>query len=72
MRKITDHIKKLSIPNKISETKPKVLRSSAIFPCSTNKFLDTKILFMGYWMIKKNIKKQKDNIFFDIRSSICT
>ena len=57
MRKITDHIKNLSTPNKISKTRSKVLRSSAIFPCNTNKFLDTKILFMGYWMIKKNIKK---------------
>jgi len=56
MRKITEHITNLSTPNKINKHKPKVLRSSAIFPCNANKFLDTKILFMGYWMIKKNIK----------------
>lgn len=56
MRKITEHIKNLVLTNSKKKNKTKVLRSSAIFPCITNETLDTKILFLGYWMIKKNIK----------------
>lgn len=38
------------IPNR----KP-VLKSSAIFPCIVRSELDTRVLFMGYWLIKRNI-----------------
>ncbi|MFA7541013.1 MAG: hypothetical protein WCZ02_02815, partial [Lysobacterales bacterium] len=40
----------LPIPNR----KP-VLKSSAIFPCIVRDDLDTRILYMGYWLIKRNI-----------------
>lgn len=33
-----------------------VFRSSAIFPIFINKNLNARLLFLGYWMIKKNIK----------------
>ena len=32
-----------------------VFRSSAIFPIFVNKNLNARLLFLGYWMIKKNI-----------------
>jgi len=38
------------IPNR----KP-VMKSSAIFPCIVRGELDTRILFMGYWLIKRGI-----------------
>lgn len=37
-----------------------VLRSSAIFPFLVHKNLDTKILFLSYWFIKRKI----ENIYF--------
>lgn len=36
-----------------------VYRSSAIFPFILNKKLNTKIHFLGYWLIKRNIKEVK-------------
>ncbi len=43
-------------PNNLYKRKP-ILRSSAIFPFMINQHLDTKILFLGYWLIKRNIKQ---------------
>ena len=34
-----------------------VFRSSAIFPVFLNKFLNCKINFLSYWMVKKKIKE---------------
>lgn len=39
--------------------KNEILRSSAIFPFIINKVMDTNILFMGYWLLKRNIKNIK-------------
>ena len=47
--------------NSFREKRPKnyfkkpVYRTSAIFPIINNKEIKTKILFMGYWMVKRNI-----------------
>ena len=40
---------------KIDNTRKPVLRSSAVFPVIKNKNYTTKINFLGYWLIKRNI-----------------
>ena len=35
--------------------KKPIFRSSTIFPCFSNQAIDTNILFLSYWMLKKNI-----------------
>ena len=40
---------------KIDHTRKPVLRSSAVFPVIKNKNYTTKINFLGYWLIKRNI-----------------
>ena len=35
--------------------KKPTFRSSAIFPVINNKFLETNIMFLGYWMLKRKI-----------------
>ena len=40
----------------IIQRKP-VYRTSAVFPVIESHDLHTKILFMGYWLIKRNIKE---------------
>jgi hypothetical protein len=42
--------------NFLSNRKP-VFRSSAIFPFVVSKNLKTNIFFLGYWLIKRNIKE---------------
>lgn len=54
MRTYTDHYKSINLLRK--EERP-ILRSSAIFPFFVNKDLDTRILFLGYWFLKRNIKE---------------
>lgn len=56
MKTYIQHLKSLKLGKIKNKEKIPVLRSSAVFPCILNKALNTKILFMGYWMIKKNIK----------------
>lgn len=56
MKTYRDHLKTtgahgtLPIPNR----RP-VLKSSAIFPCVVQDGLDTRVLYMGYWLLKRNI-----------------
>ena len=40
---------------KIEQTRKPILRSSGVFPVVKNKFYSTKILYLGYWLIKRNI-----------------
>ena len=44
-----------SFGEKLDLIKKPTFRSSAIFPVINNKFLETNILFMGYWLIKRKI-----------------
>jgi hypothetical protein len=39
----------------IENTQKPILRSSGIFPVVKNKFYSTRILYLGYWLIKRNI-----------------
>ena len=55
MKNYKEHLRSISTIKKLNEKRSKVLRASAIFPCFTNKDLDTRILFLGYWMLKKNL-----------------
>jgi hypothetical protein len=40
---------------KIEQTRKPILRSSGVFPVIKNKYYSTKILYLGYWLIKRNI-----------------
>ena len=44
-----------SYGEKLDLIKKPTFRSSAIFPVINNKFLETNILFLGYWLIKRKI-----------------
>ena len=44
-----------SFGEKLNLIKKPTLRSSAIFPIINNKFLETNIMFLGYWLIKRKI-----------------
>ena len=46
----------------IKDVKKPVLRSSGIFPVIQNSTYKTQILFMGYWLIKRNISEIKSKI----------
>lgn len=56
MKSYQAHLLSTGLKNPAYNKKNQVLRSSAIFPFIINKALDTKILFMGYWLLKRNIK----------------
>ena len=56
MKSYQAHLSSTSFKNPQVLKKNQVLRSSAIFPFIINRSLDTKILFMGYWLLKRNIK----------------
>ena len=56
MKSYQAHLASTNIKNPNSLKNNQILRSSAIFPFIINKNLDTKILFMGYWLMKRNIK----------------
>ncbi len=56
MKSYQAHLSSTNIKNPNSIENNQVLRSSAIFPFIINKTIDTKILFMGYWLMKRNIK----------------
>ena len=62
MKSYQAHLSSTNIKNPKISGNNEVLRSSAIFPFIINDSLDTKILFMGYWLIKRNIKKVSLNI----------
>ena len=59
MKSYQAHLSSTSLKNPQVLKKNQVLRSSAIFPFIINRSLDTKILFMGYWLLKRNIKNVK-------------
>lgn len=40
---------------RIEQTRKPILRSSGVFPVIKNKYYSTKILYLGYWLIKRNI-----------------
>ncbi len=65
MKSFNEHLKSVSTNNIFYKKRQPVLRASAIFPCLINKSLDTKILFMGYWMLKKKIKSV--TLFYKLR-----
>ena len=44
-----------SFGEKLDLIKKPTFRSSAIFPVINNKFLETNIMFLGYWLIKRKI-----------------
>lgn len=62
MKSYQAHLSSTDIKNSYTFRKNQVLRSSAIFPFIINSALDTKILFMGYWLLKRNIK----NVIFKV------
>tara|TARA_B100002051_G_C16737985_1_gene642448 strand:- start:741 stop:2318 length:1578 start_codon:yes stop_codon:yes gene_type:complete len=62
MKSYQSHLVSTDSQKKNLNKKKPVLRSSAIFPFMINKYMDTKILFLGYWLIKRNIKEVKIKI----------
>ena len=40
---------------KIEQARKPILRSSAVFPVIKNQYYSTKINYLGYWLIKRNI-----------------
>jgi len=58
MKSYINHLKTTSsFLQDINLKQKPVFRSSAIFPCICNKDLETNILFLGYWFIKKKIRE---------------
>jgi hypothetical protein len=56
MKPYQEHLKSvLSYGENVSLTRKPVFRSSAIFPVIENSTFSTEILFMGYWLKKRNI-----------------
>lgn len=55
MRSYYSHIQ-TSAPETATPPRP-VFRSSAIFPVLRQKDLSSRVLFLGYWMLKRNIDK---------------
>tara|TARA_B100001123_G_scaffold444954_1_gene595189 strand:- start:327 stop:1904 length:1578 start_codon:yes stop_codon:yes gene_type:complete len=66
MKTYQDHIRSTQNLKRNNVSRKPVLRSSAIFPFLLNNSLDTNILFLGYWLIKRNIKEV--TILITIRS----
>ena len=58
MKTYKDHLVSTSSFLKKDIRKP-IFRSSAIFPFMLNKKLNVNVHFLGYWLIKRNIKKVK-------------
>ena len=64
MKSYQNHLASLNNTKNYYLRRP-VFRSSAIFPFLINSHLNTKIHFLGYWLIKRNIKEI--NILISIR-----
>ncbi len=62
MKSYQAHLSSTNTQKSHIEVRKPVLKSSAIFPFVINKHMDTKILFLGYWLIKRSIKKIKIKI----------
>ncbi|WP_440677307.1 hypothetical protein [Candidatus Pelagibacter sp. HIMB1587] len=57
MRSFQNHFSNLVKKDIVKEFKKPVLRSSAIFPFILNQNLDTRITFLSYWFLKRNISE---------------
>ncbi len=58
MKSFYDHLRsRLEFGEEIQDLRKPVLRSSAIFPVIQNSTYKTQILFMGYWLIKRDISE---------------
>ena len=56
MKPYQEHLQSvLSFGETVSPTRKPVFRSSAIFPVIHNHIFATRVLFMGYWLRKRNI-----------------
>jgi len=56
MKSFYEHLRsRLEYGEQIQEPRKPVLRSSGIFPVIQNPIYKTQILFMGYWLIKREI-----------------
>ncbi len=64
MKTYQNHLASLNNTKNYNLRRP-VFRSSAIFPFLINSHLNAKIHFLGYWLIKRNIKEI--NILISIR-----
>ncbi len=82
MKSYKDHlISTKSIGEKVDLGRRPVYRGSAIFTVMSNKYLDTRILFMGYWIVKNKIdelgllitlRNQYGNIIYRKHNQITT
>ncbi len=57
MRSYYAHLKTASGTDKKAVTTKPIFRSSAIFPVMQYPGVSSRILFMGYWMLKRNIQQ---------------
>ena len=56
MKSFYEHLRsRLEFGEQIHDTRKPVFRSSGIFPVIKNSTYTTQILFLGYWLIKRNI-----------------
>jgi hypothetical protein len=55
MRSYYSHLQKLDA----GAPKAPILRSSAIFPVFQEKEISTRLIFLGYWLLKRNIEEIK-------------
>ncbi len=58
MRSLYSHLQAVkSVGEEVLLTQKPIFRSSAIFPVLHNKDYSSKIIFMGYWLLKRKIKE---------------
>jgi hypothetical protein len=57
MRSYYAHLENVALPPNVKILPKPVFRSSAIFPMITFPGVSARILFMGYWMLKRNIRE---------------
>ena len=58
MKSFYDHLRsRLEFGEEIQDKRKPVMRSSAIFPVIQNSEYKSQILFMGYWLIKRDISQ---------------
>ena len=67
MKSYQAHLSSTSLQKAKNISKNDVLRSSAIFPFIINKEIDTSLLFMGYWLLKRNIKSIHIEVKLDLK-----
>ena len=58
MRSYYSHLQAVkSVGEEVLISQKPTFRSSAIFPVLHNQYYSTRIIFMGYWLLKRNIKE---------------